>query len=78
METPRTIRYVEDLMLRKTPNIKCTEHTMHASVPRPTYENQNRQLRVMHDSKTPTIRINDNYSIKVEICLKRHVGEDRE
>ena len=47
---------------------------MHVSAPRPTYEKQDREARVMHDSTTPTLRINDMYSIEVEICLKRHVG----
>jgi hypothetical protein len=35
---------------------------MHATTPRSTYENQNRELRVMHDSKSPTLRINDIYA----------------
>ena len=47
---------------------------MHVSAPRPTYEKQDREAQVMHDSTTPTLRINDMYSIDVEICLKRHVG----
>ena len=53
------------------------QHATHAMTPRPTY--QNRELWVRHDSKTPALRIDDNiYSIEVEICLKRHVGEDEE
>ena len=77
-EVPRRIKQVEAPIPSKTPNIESTEHTMHESVPRPTYEKQNQELWATHDSKTPTVRINNNYSIKVEICLKRHIGEDRE
>jgi hypothetical protein len=47
---------------------------MHVSAPRPTYEKQDQEVRVTHDSTTPTLRINDMYTIEVEICLKRHVG----
>jgi hypothetical protein len=53
-------------------NIESTQHTTHVSAPKPTNENQNRELFVTHDSKTPTLRINDIYSIEVGICLKRH------
>ena len=53
-------------------NIKSTQQAMRASAPKPTNENQNREFRVTHDSKTPTLRINDVYTIEVEICLKRH------
>lgn len=49
---------------------------MHAMALKYPHENQNQELQVTHGSKTPTLRINDLYSIEVEISPKEHVGED--
>jgi hypothetical protein len=58
---------------------KSTQHAMHASAPKPTYET------IIENSRSRTIQELQLYgnrytvsSIKVEICLNRHVGEDGE
>jgi len=55
-----------------TPNIESTNHAMHATALRSSYESHNRELWVTHDSKTPTLRINDlQYTALKSRCVLR-------